>query len=84
MEMKIKLRDSEKLKRLLLIKGFSQGQLASDINITVQHLNAVVNGKQSPSGRIAKRIADQLEVGFEDIFFVEVVCCSKQGNQIDS
>ncbi|MBG9548547.1 helix-turn-helix transcriptional regulator [Cytobacillus firmus] len=72
--MKIKVKDTEEFKKLLLIKGFSQRTFAEATEISGPHLNLIINGERNPSGKIAKKIADGLEVGFEDIFFIDVAC----------
>lgn len=73
-EMKIKFKNTEEFKKLLMIKGYSQRTFAEATNISNPHLNLIINGERYPSGKLAKKIVDQLELNFEDIFFIDVAC----------
>lgn len=72
--MEIKIKNSNKLKELLIIKGFSQRQLASEINLSYPYFNQIINQEKPPSPKVAKNICDKLETKFEDIFFIENAC----------
>ncbi|USK48894.1 helix-turn-helix transcriptional regulator [Bacillus sp. CMF12] len=72
--MKIKVKNTEEFKKLLLIKGFSQRTFSKSVKISNPHFNLIINGERNPSGKVAKKIADGLNVRFEDIFFVDYAC----------
>lgn len=76
--MKIHLKDPNEFKKLLLMKGFSQRQLADAIEISNPYFNKIVNGDQSPSPGVAKKIVEALRLKFEDIFFISDACKSYQ------
>lgn len=48
--------------------GVSQGELAKQIGVTRQTLNAIERGKYSPSLEVAFRIARFFEVGLDEVF----------------
>lgn len=77
-KVKIKVKEINKLKELLVIKGFSQRSFAKKINISSPYLNQIVTGERLPSAKIAKKITDELGVSFEDIFFIDFVYNSIQ------
>jgi transcriptional regulator with XRE-family HTH domain len=76
--MKIILKNHTELKKLLLLKGHSQRSFAETLEISPPYFNQIVNGERFPSGKIAKKIVDELELKFEDIFFIDVACKSYQ------
>lgn len=76
--MRIKLKNPNDFKKLLIIKGFSQTKMAKEINITTPYLNQIVNEDRFPSAKIAKKISAALESEFEDIFFIDDAYNSKQ------
>ncbi|MEH7093978.1 helix-turn-helix transcriptional regulator [Neobacillus vireti] len=76
--MKIHLKNPNEFKKLLLQKGYSQRSFAESSEISPPYFNQIINEERFPSGKVAKRIADQLEMNFEDIFFIEDACKSYQ------
>lgn len=72
--MKITMKDQNEFKKILLKKGYSQRSFAEALEISPPYLNQIVNGERFPSGKIAKKISDQLELNFEDIFFIVDAC----------
>ncbi|MFJ5716590.1 helix-turn-helix domain-containing protein [Neobacillus sp. NPDC093127] len=69
--MKIKVKDPNELRRLLIINGYSQADFAKELKITTPYLNQIVNDEKCPSPKIAKNIHTKLGAQFEDIFFIE-------------
>lgn len=69
--MKIKVKDVEYFKRLLLMSGFSQRGYGREIGISEPYANQIANGTRNPGPKIAKLTAELLEVEFDDIFFIE-------------
>lgn len=76
--MKVTLIDSKEFKKLLLQKGYSQRSFAEVTEISSPYFNQIVNGDRSPSGKVAKKIVDALEMTFEEIFFIDDACKSYQ------
>lgn len=76
--MNIRLKDVQEFNKLLIISGFSQRSFAKEINISSPYMNQIANGERSPSPKVAKKICDGLNVGFDEIFFIESANKSKQ------
>lgn len=68
----IKLKSVEEIKKIMIIKGFSQRSLAKKLNISSAYVSQIVNGLKNPGPVTAKKICDALEVEFKDIFFIDV------------
>jgi transcriptional regulator with XRE-family HTH domain len=68
---KIVIKDTKLIKKLLLINGFSQRSLAKQIDVTSGYISQIINGERNPSGKIAKNICNALNVPFEEIFFID-------------
>ncbi|MCA1202400.1 helix-turn-helix domain-containing protein [Priestia flexa] len=69
--MKIILKDTEQFRITLIQKGFSQRQFSKNIGMSEAYLHQIIRQKKNPSPAIAKKITDQLELEFQDIFKVE-------------
>lgn len=69
--MKITLKDSSQLRRILLSKGYSQRSFAEVCEISSVYFNQIINEERFPSGKVAKKIVDTLELEFGDIFFIQ-------------
>lgn len=76
--MKINLRDTNEFRKMLLANGYSQRILAKRIQVSPPYLNQIINGERYPSAKVAKKIVDELRIKFEDIFFIDDACKSKQ------
>lgn len=61
--------DNQKAKKLMFVKGFNVSSFAREVGIGVSYLSQILNGKRSPSPKLAKKIAKTLEVEIEDLFF---------------
>ena len=79
--MKVTLKDSNEFKKLLLQKGYSQRSFAEATEISSPYFNQIINEERFPSGKVAKKIVDVLELNFDDIFFIDDACKSYQGKQ---
>lgn len=75
--MKICIKDN-KFKELLIRKGMSQRGFAKEIGISGPYMSQIVKGNRHPGPQISKKICDGLEVGFDDIFFIQNGYKSKQ------
>lgn len=69
--MKIKLKDVDKFKELLLINGFTQRGYGRKIGISEPYANQISNGTRNPGPEIAKKTTELLSVKFDDIFFID-------------
>lgn len=61
-----------RLRELREAKGWSQGELAEQLEVSRQTVNALETGKYDPSLPLAFRIARLFESRIEEIFFPHV------------
>ncbi|ETI62807.1 Cro/Cl family transcriptional regulator [Sphingobium sp. C100] len=64
-------RVKNRLRLLRAERDWSQGELAVQLGISRQSVNAIETGKYDPSLPLAFRIADLFELAIEDIFLRE-------------
>lgn len=57
-----------RLKEFREKRGFSQTQLAFDVNVSARHIAFIENGSRNPSIELAFKIAKALNATLEDIF----------------
>lgn len=81
--MKIKIKDPLELRKSLLTKGYSLRSFSESISISSGYFSQLLNEDRCPSGKIARRIADELNADFDDIFFIENACCSNH-NELEA
>lgn len=62
----------EELDKHMVLKGFTNNSLADHLGITYQHLSSVRHKKINTSPKLAKRIAETLDVEITDIFTIEI------------
>ena len=62
---------NNRLRELRDARGWSQGQLAEQLEVSRQTVNALETGKYDPSLPLAFRIARLFEARIEDIFLFE-------------
>lgn len=60
------------IKKAMFIKGLNLSDLSRETEVGISYLSQIVNGKKVPSPKLAKKIADALEVEIEDIFEFEL------------
>lgn len=60
------------VKKAMFIKGLNLSDLSRETEVGISYLSQIVNGKKVPSPKLAKKIADALEVEIEDIFEFEL------------
>jgi transcriptional regulator with XRE-family HTH domain len=68
--MKVNLKNPNEFKKTLIKKGYSQSKFARAVNLSSPYVNQIVNGERFPSGEVANRIAECLNLEFDDIFFI--------------
>ncbi|WP_078394154.1 helix-turn-helix transcriptional regulator [Shouchella patagoniensis] len=59
------------IREIRLEKGISQVQMAEDLQITRQTINAIEKNKYNPSLELALKLIDYFEVPIEQIFYLE-------------
>ncbi|PKE16728.1 helix-turn-helix transcriptional regulator [Macrococcoides caseolyticum] len=64
--------NKSEIKILLIRKGLTVTDLSKKIHSDLPYLSQVLNGKRNPSPKLAKRIADALDVEITDIFTIEI------------
>lgn len=69
--MRIHLKDKDRLNELLLKNGYTKRSFAKAAKIGEATSAQICNGKRKPSPPIAKRIADTLQVEWEELFMIE-------------
>ena len=67
------VKDKEKLKRDIILAGFSITSLAKEVGCSKAHISSIVNHERNPSGTIAVIICKQIKGKFDDYFFIESV-----------
>ncbi|SFQ48751.1 putative transcriptional regulator [Psychrobacillus psychrotolerans] len=67
MDLKVKNR----IKEIRLAKGISQIQMAEDLQITRQTINAVENHKYNPSLELALKLIKYFDITLDEIFTLE-------------
>ncbi|MEH7352424.1 helix-turn-helix transcriptional regulator [Neobacillus drentensis] len=60
-----------RIKEIRLTKGISQIQMAEDLQITRQTINAVENHKYNPSLELALKLMKYFNVTIDEIFTLE-------------
>lgn len=63
--------DNQKAKKLMFIKGFNVTSFAEEVGVGVSYLSQILNGKKTPRPKLAKKIAETLEVEIEEVFSFE-------------
>ena len=59
------------LQKYMYLKGYNLSNLSNELDIGVSDLSSIVNGKKTPSPKLAKNIAIALDVEIKDIFYFE-------------
>ncbi|MCE5023389.1 helix-turn-helix domain-containing protein [Staphylococcus simulans] len=60
------------VKKAMFIKGLNLSDLSRETEVGISYLSQIVNGKKVPSPKLAKKIANALDVEIEDIFEFEL------------
>ena len=69
--MKIRLKSVQQFNQMLIKKGFTKTDFASEINLSRPVTILLTNGGFSPGAKAAKRITDVLQCEFDDIFTID-------------
>jgi transcriptional regulator with XRE-family HTH domain len=70
-QLTIILKNAQEFQKLLMKKGYSFRSFAKLAGMSSAHISYIVNGKRNPNPATAKKIAEALEMDFDDIFFIE-------------
>lgn len=70
MTYKIKVKNLNKLRKNILIQGLTVKEFAKETEINYGYLISILNGKRTPSPKLAKRISQKLNKNVDDIFFI--------------
>ena len=70
--MKILIRDLHQLNALIARNGYSKRQFSEIAGISAPMLVQITNGIRNPSPPTAKRIADALSVGWDELFEIHM------------
>jgi len=67
----LKVGVSNKIKLIRVSKGISQIQMAEDLQVTRQTINAIEKNKYNPSLELALKLVKYFQLPIEDIFTLE-------------
>lgn len=70
MTYKIKVKNLNKLRKNILIQGLTVKEFAKETEINYGYLISILNGKRTPSPKLAKQISQKLNKNVDDIFFI--------------
>ncbi|MDT3924700.1 helix-turn-helix domain-containing protein [Staphylococcus saprophyticus] len=59
------------IKQRMFVLGLNLTDFSKTINVGASYLSQIINGKKSPSPKLAKKMAEVLEVDITDIFIFE-------------
>lgn len=71
MKVKIKLKDTMEFRITLIEKGYSQRSFSKEVGTSGAYLNQIINCKKHPSPKVAKKIAQKLQLEFYDLFIIQ-------------
>lgn len=58
-------------KKAMFLKGYNLSDLSKELGIGISYLSSIANGKKIPSPKLAKNIANALDVEIKDLFYFE-------------
>ncbi|MDW4220622.1 helix-turn-helix transcriptional regulator [Staphylococcus saprophyticus] len=63
--------DVNRVKKEMFKKGLNLTTFSEEVNCTVSYLSQILNRKRIPSSKLAKKIAEVLEVEVEELFIFD-------------
>lgn len=63
--------DKKNIQKLMFFKGMLMKDLAKEVGVSDGYLSNILNQKTKVSNRVAKKLADVLEVEVKDIFVIK-------------
>lgn len=71
MNLTIKLKNSDSFKKILIKKGYTYKSFAKEVEVSQPFISGIISGKKNPSPKVARKIADVLQIDWDDIFFIQ-------------
>ncbi|NDQ74636.1 helix-turn-helix transcriptional regulator [Staphylococcus aureus] len=59
-------------KKAMFLKGFNLSDLSRETGVGISYLSQIINGKKIPSPKLAKKMAEVLQVEVNELFEFEV------------
>ncbi|HBE8224474.1 helix-turn-helix domain-containing protein [Staphylococcus aureus] len=66
------LENTRKFKEAMFLKGFNLSDLSRETGVGISYLSQIINGKKIPSPKLAKKMAEVLQVEVNELFEFEV------------
>ncbi|HFV7826595.1 TPA: helix-turn-helix domain-containing protein [Staphylococcus aureus] len=66
------LANTRKFKEAMFLKGFNLSDLSRETGVGISYLSQIINGKKIPSPKLAKKMAEVLQVEINELFEFEV------------
>ncbi|MBM0792790.1 MULTISPECIES: helix-turn-helix domain-containing protein [Bacillati] len=66
------LANTSKFKEAMFIKGFNLSDLSREAGVGISYLSQIINGKKIPSPKLAKKMAEVLQVEVNELFEFKV------------
>ncbi|MCM3104743.1 helix-turn-helix transcriptional regulator [Staphylococcus caprae] len=66
------LANTSKFKEAMFIKGFNLSDLSRETGVGISYLSQIINGKKIPSPKLAKKMAEVLQVEVNELFEFKV------------
>ncbi|HEE9175120.1 helix-turn-helix domain-containing protein [Staphylococcus aureus] len=66
------LANTRKFKEAMFLKGFNLSDLSRETGVGISYLSQIINGKKIPSPKLAKKMAEVLQVELNELFEFEV------------
>ncbi|MDQ7198761.1 helix-turn-helix transcriptional regulator, partial [Staphylococcus aureus] len=64
--------NTRKFKEAMFLKGFNLSDLSRETGVGISYLSQIINGKKIPSPKLAKKMAEVLQVEVNELFEFEV------------
>ncbi|QOY78016.1 helix-turn-helix transcriptional regulator [Staphylococcus aureus] len=66
------LANTRKFKEAMFLKGFNLSDLSRETGVGISYLSQIINGKKIPNPKLAKKMAEVLQVEVNELFECEV------------
>ncbi|HDH1909572.1 TPA: helix-turn-helix transcriptional regulator [Staphylococcus aureus] len=66
------LANTRKFKEAMFLKGFNLSDLSRETGVGISYLSQIINGKKIPNPKLAKKMAEVLQVEVNELFEFEV------------
>ncbi|HDX7849911.1 TPA: helix-turn-helix transcriptional regulator [Staphylococcus aureus] len=66
------LANTRKFKEAMFLKGFNLSDLSRETGVGISYLSQIINCKKIPSPKLAKKMAEVLQVEVNELFEFEV------------